>query len=137
MTESARGRTVVEAVGHLAVVLGLVFVGLEVRQNTTATRSAIQQAVFEGGVEANVTVMNNQRLRELIVMTDQDPAWAATAPRDADYLLLQRFYLNRFNNLENAYYHYLQGTYDPEVWAGQTGWVGLLSDDPLMSHFWS
>ena len=91
------------------VVLSLLFVGWEIRQNTVAARSATQLAIHEGSIQANVNVMNNERLRNLLVLTRNDRDWAATAPRDADYLLVQRFYMNRFNNLENGYYHFLEG----------------------------
>ena len=116
---------------------GLVFVAFEINQNTAATRSATQQAIYEGGIQANLNVMNNERLRELLVLTESDPGWAATAPRDKDYLLLKRFYLNRFNNLENAFYHYLEGTYDQKLWLGQEGWIRGIAVEPLMKHFWA
>jgi hypothetical protein len=137
MADSGRGRIILETVGLLAVVVSLIFVGLEIRQNTAATLSATQQAVFEASVQANLNVMNNERLRELLVEVEEHPDWAANAPRDADYLLLKRFYQNRFNDLENANYHYLQGTYAAELWEGQRGWIGLIAQEPLMRHFWS
>ena len=49
MSESNRRRLVVEAIGLTLVAVSLVFVGLEVQQNTAATRSATQQAIYEGG----------------------------------------------------------------------------------------
>ena len=136
MTDTKKGRILVEAIGLAGIVVSMIFVGLEIRQNTAATRSATQQAVYEAGLQSNVNVMSNERLRELLILTEQDPDWASTAPRDADFLLLERFYLNRFNNLENAYYHFLQGTYDSDLWASQDGWIGLIADEPLMRHFW-
>lgn len=136
MAASTRARLIIEGIGLTGVIFSLVFVGLEIQQNTAATRSATQQAVYEGGIQSNVNVMNNERLRELLILTERDSAWASTAPRDADFLLLERFYLNRFNNLENAYYHFLQGTYDPRLWMGQEGWIKTVAAEPLMSHFW-
>ena len=72
-----------------------------------------------------------------MVLTTDNPDWAATAPRDSDYLLLRRFYMNRFNNLENGYFHFLQGTYDARLWTGQAGWLRLIAGQPLMRHFWA
>ena len=87
MAVSNRGRLAVEGIGLTLVAVSLVFVGLEVRQNTAATRSATQQAVYEGNQQSNLNVMNNDRLRDLLVLTTDDPDWAATAPRDSDYIL--------------------------------------------------
>jgi len=133
----SRLRLVVEGIGLAGVILSLVFVGFEIRQNTVAMRSATQQAIFETSIAANMNVMNNERLRELLVRTEDEPDWIATAPRDADYMLLKRFHQNRFNDLENAYFHFLQGTYDPRLWAGQEGWIGIIAEEPAMSHFWA
>ena len=136
MPEAKRGRLIVEAIGLAGVVVSVVFVGFEIRQNTAATRSATQQAVYESGIQSNLNVMNNERLRELLIFAEQNPEWVSTAARDADFLLVERFYLNRFNNLENAYYHFLQGTYDPVLWKGQEGWIGLIAREAAMRHFW-
>ena len=76
-------RTIGEIVAVAGILLGLVFVGWEIRQNTAATRSATQQAVYEGGIQSNLNVMNNERLRDLLVLTSDNADWAATAPRDS------------------------------------------------------
>ena len=134
---SENRRVTLESIGLAAVVVSLVFVGLEIRQNTAATGSATQQAVYDAGIQLNLNVMNNERLRDLLVLTRNDPNWAATVPRDGDYLLVRRFYMLRFNNLENAYYHFLQGTYDARLWTGQHEYTNSIAGEPLMKHFWA
>jgi hypothetical protein len=136
MSDRPKTRTLIEALGLGAVILSLVFVAYELRQNTAATRSATQQAIYEGGVESNLNVMNNELLREMLVMTRDSLEWVEVAPRDADFLLVERFYLNRFNNIENAYYHFLEGTLDERLWAAHAGWLRLVADDHRMRYFW-
>ncbi len=137
MAGSNRTRFIVELVGLTAVVISLVFVGQEIRQSTAATRSATQQAILEAGIQATVNVMTNERLRDLLVLTRDDPDWVITAPRDSDYLLIERFYLNRFNIMENAFYQFTTETLDSRLWEGQDGYLRLVARDPLMTHFWS
>lgn len=97
-------RPLVDGVGLVAVLAGLVFVALEIRQNTAAVRAATQQAIFEAGLQQHWGVIQNERLREVMVRARDDPAWAMTSPQIPDHILLERFYQQRFNGLENAYY---------------------------------
>ncbi|HJN94648.1 MAG TPA: hypothetical protein QGF41_02910 [Gammaproteobacteria bacterium] len=130
-------RNLIEIAGILGVISSLLFVGIEIRQNTIATRSATQQAVYESSVQNNINIMSNPRLREVLIRSEQDPNWINNEPRSTDRLLLERFYINRFNNLDNVYYHYLAGTYDPSLWEGIEGWINLIREEPLMIHFWN
>ena len=137
MAEPVRARLVVDGIGLTAVLLGLVFVGLEIRQNTLATHAETQQAVFDATLLAHWGVIENERLREVMVLARDDPDWATTIPQTSDHILLERFYWQRFNTLENVFYHYERGTLDPRLWEGWEGWIQSLVDDPVMAHFWA
>ena len=50
--------------GTVAVVMGLVFVGLEIRQNTLAVRGATIQSVAEMGQANNLAALESPELRE-------------------------------------------------------------------------
>lgn len=72
--ESSRTRRIVDAVGLAAVIASLIFVAAEVRQNTAAALSATQQVIFEGAQGGIVVVIGNERLRDVLVASKQDPA---------------------------------------------------------------
>jgi len=129
-------RLAIDGIGLAAVLTGLIFVGLEVRQNTAAVRAATQQAIFEAGLQQHWGVIDNARLREVMVMAQADSTWPMHMPQTADHILLERFYQQRFNSLENVYYHYLQGNLDPGLWTGWEGWIQGIVGDPVMSYFW-
>lgn len=131
-----RGRFLLDAVGLLAVILSLVFVGTEIRQNTAAVRSTTQQALYEGTQQAAINMMANERLREVLVAARKDPGWLAANTGTPDYLLLQYFFLNRFNYIENVRYHLGEGTFSQEAWVGVNGWFRSVATEPLMQHFW-
>ena len=73
MSEAGRGRLILDGIGLTAVLAGLVFVGLEIRQNTIATQAATQQAVFDATLQAHWGVIENERLRELMVLVEVTP----------------------------------------------------------------
>ena len=72
-----------------------------------------------------------------MVLARDDPSWVEQTPETADHILLERFYQQRFNSIENAYYHHLSDNLDPGLWAGWEGWITSLVEDPLMAHFWA
>ena len=55
-------KLVVEAGGAIAVLLGLVFVGLELRQNTSAVEAATFQGLTDATNEALLTVVADAEL---------------------------------------------------------------------------
>jgi len=69
--DGSRIRTWTEAIGLIAVVASLVFVGLEIRQNAEATRAATAQSLNDGWLEWNLRMATPDRwevvahLREL------------------------------------------------------------------------
>ena len=137
MSNAVRARGIVDGVGLTAVLLGLVFVGFEIRQNTAATRAATQQAILDASLQAHWGVIENPRLREVMIIARDDPDWATATPQTSDHILLERFYWQRFNTLENAFYHYTEGSFDARLWAGWDSWSRGLAPDPLMSHYWA
>lgn len=132
-----RARLLIDSIGIFAVVVSLIFVGVEIRQNTAATQSATYQGIFEGAQQTLVNIIENERLREIMVVSEADPDWIAGHIGTADYLLLYAAYSSRFNAIENTLFHYLHGTYPQEAWQGTDGAVRVLASSSNMRYFWS
>ena len=130
------GKAVRETLGFVAVVAGLLFVGMEIQQNTVATRAVTQQAIFDSGTEMNINVMTNERLRDLRVGALADPSGLDSGRSPSDDMLLRHFYLTRFNFVENAFYHVSHGTVDAEYWSGIDGWMRSVVGDAVHRHYW-
>ena len=56
----------IEIASAVAVFLGLVFVGLELKQNTEAVESQTSQGLLEMANQANDQIASNQQLAELV-----------------------------------------------------------------------
>ena len=61
-----------EVVGTIAVILTLIFVGLEVRQNTSAVESAAAQAVHENFAGWYASLQNEPELFEISIKGMKD-----------------------------------------------------------------
>lgn len=76
MSEDTRPvwRGAAEAIGVLGVIGSLIFVALEIRQNTNAVRSATIQAISQQSYDANYRLAENSELVEIISKADNGEA---------------------------------------------------------------
>jgi len=130
------GKAVRETLAALGVIASLVFVGTEIRQNTTATRSATQNAIYDAGRQGAFAVMANQPLMEAIVAVANDPSLLDSIDGTLDGELLSGLWNARFNEMENAYFHYRQGTLDTDPWLGFEGYIVEQARTPPFLHYW-
>ena len=59
-------KEVLETVGSVAVLIGLVFVGFKLRQNTAALQSVTSQGLLEQSDQANFLLATNPELDDLV-----------------------------------------------------------------------
>lgn len=106
-------RSIAEAVGVIGVIASLVFVGVEIRQNAEATRSAMAQQLTDGWLQWNLTMVDSDawaavgRLYEL-----EDLSEASFEDRSVAGSLMRAV----FQNWSNLHYHYLNGNLDQTLW---------------------
>ena len=109
------GKAVRETLGFLGVVASLVFVGLEIRNNTVVAQAATRQSVVDQAMGLYGNIITNEQLRELIIAASADPTGFDRSP--SDELLLRFYFRSVFDVMENAFYHFQNGTLDDEYWA--------------------
>jgi hypothetical protein len=68
---SARG--IAEIIGLFGVLVSLVFVGFEVRQNSMATRASTNAAVADSFIELNLVLASNRELAHVVVVAFDNP----------------------------------------------------------------
>ena len=92
-----RRKDTIEAVGVVAIVAGLVFVALEIRQNTNAVRSSVIQSISDQSINALQVAVEDESLRQ-----SQSAIVNGTANEDQMrqarryYAMLVRIQQNRF-----------------------------------------
>ena len=64
---------IAEFIGLISIVGSLVFVGLEVRQNSVATRASTNAAVADAFLELNLVLASSPELARSVVVSFDDP----------------------------------------------------------------
>ena len=102
----------VELVGIFAVVASLVFVGVEVRQNSVATRSATNAAVKDAFSELNLAIASSPELARAMVSLAESPDDALPE----DQLRVLALWRALFHTWSNVHRQHLNGTVDPALY---------------------
>jgi len=114
MTES-RGqniRTFLEASGGIAVLIGLIFVGLELRQNTAAVQAATFQDLTHTSAEFLVEIASDPENRRVYSVGRTGTDLLSEEERNHYYFLMQAFWLR----MQNAFMQWERGTLTDEDW---------------------
>ena len=75
-------RNRLELIGFISVIASLVFVGMEISQNTTAVRGATNQAISEQASELYLTIATDRNLAGLVKKLYDDVPREAFGPID-------------------------------------------------------
>ncbi len=109
---STRNQRIAEFVGLVGVIGSLVFVGLEVRQSTLATKAATDASVADSFRELNLVMASSPELAEVLAAHAGNPE---EAPRAAKIQMLG-LYRAVFHIWSNAHRQHLNGTIDPALY---------------------
>lgn len=109
----SEGAQIAEIVAALAVVVSLVYVGLQLQSNTAAVRSASVQAITSTTASVLAVQSSNPELVRIRRIGDLDPS-----DLDDDEAYQYRlFYRNFWLNHQNTFFQRRLGVIDENVWA--------------------
>ena len=120
-----------EILGVLGVIASLIFVALEIRQNTSAVRSATIQAISEGSHDSNYRLAENPDLLAIIRKADSlEPLTIGERDRLFSlYTAIMRLNQNRFQQLR-------LGVLDEDT-LFQVGGRGRFYRGPFFAEYWA
>lgn len=122
-SDSLKG--ILELVGSGAVLVGLIFVGLELRQNTAALEATSLQNQTDASTDFLTLVASDAELARIWLVASDDPAQLNET--DAfRYLMLARA---RWLRMQNAYLQWQRGMLTDDDWSFYEGLICNLETD--------
>jgi hypothetical protein len=101
----------IQIVGIFALVASLIFVGVEVRQNSIATRSAANAAVKDAFRELNLVIASSPELAKAVTGNVENPGNALPEER----FQMLAMWRALFHTWSNVHRQHLNGTLDPAL----------------------
>ncbi len=137
MDERSSRRIWVDALGAVGLIASLVFVGLEIRQNTVATRAGTAQAVFEENSAWIVGMLQNRPMVELLVEVQANPDTITSMDGTPEGMMLQMVARSNFEYYQNVWYQAQTGALDEQLWTLSLGaQFNSLATDPILIYHW-
>lgn len=122
-----------EIFGGLAVVLSLVYVAAQLRQNTQALRRAASADAISAIRHWNDALIRDPEVGRIFTqgLTGIDSL------SEADRIRFLTLMVNFFKTYEDLYYQYANGAMDPEVWAGWEQLGVMYFNTVGMRQYWN
>jgi hypothetical protein len=137
--ETNGAREILEALGSLGdfiggigVIVTLVYLAMQIRQNTRSVRAASAQQVLSGAAEFLEHVSADPILADLFTRGGAHPDSLSPAERARQGLLLMALY----RRYESVYRQHERGTVASEDWAGLRVSMSTMSRRPFARAWW-
>ncbi len=124
---------VAEIGSALAVVVSLVYVGLEINQNTGAVKASTLQAMIDYGRQQSEILVTDATLAALVETGEADPNSLTPRERSQFY----EFTIWRMAMWELSFLNHEVGLVEDEMWLAWDGYYrGLVRNKPGYPEFW-
>ncbi len=121
-----------ELVGGVAVVASLIYVGLQVRQNTQVTRTNSAYQLYELFTKVSIPVIENAGVAEIVERGSAEP----TSLSAADWTRFTEYAYVRFGTWEAAFLSHKRGTIDLALWESWDEAMRQVLAAPGFQKFW-
>lgn len=126
---------IAEIVGGIAIVVSLIFVGYEVRQNTQATQIAAYQQLINGISEFNIQTLENPDLRAVRNKLVSGANIKELNPDEQQ--IINAFLYLAYRNGDMAYMQYRGGLIDEERLISGMGLLVDFLELPTVQSHWN
>jgi len=103
---------IAEIITTVALVVSIIFVGLQINQNTAATRSAASQAVHSRFSDWYLSAQSDPDLLSISIRGMDEYGTLSPTEKSQFIAMFMAFSLNN----QDAYYKWQDGSLDPEIW---------------------
>ena len=121
-----------EALGGIAVLISLVYLAVQIRQNTRTAQSTAFQQVIDSFSEITLAIGKDRDLSELFARATG--GLAALDP--VDQARIRFVMLSLFRRAKSVFFHSEQGTLDMESWAGIRESLKVTLSSAGIREFW-
>ena len=132
------GKAIRETLGFLAVVASMIFVGLEIQQNTVAQRAETRQGLADASRDMSLAIATNPELNRVWYAMWQpylDDGRAAARLTFSDTLVARSSMFTNLRNVENVFLQMLEGVIDESV-LNTYNFNSPTYDAPFFALYW-
>ena len=118
---------------NAGVIIGLIFLALEINQNTEVARSAVDAEITTLSTEFHMRLAENPALARAYYVGLRDPDSLTEDERIQLHYLIPALFLL----MEGAHRQYIRGFLPEEGWKPYEGLISYLLGNPLVREWWT
>ena len=122
-----------EFLSALAVVVSLLYLAVQIRQNSRMLRSTASQSAARNSSDFATALISDRELLRLFVAGRRD--LSDLSPEDRD--VFSTIIINLFYSYESGFYQLQDGTIHPEVWEGRQKMIQRLLQEKGTAEWWA
>jgi hypothetical protein len=122
-----------ETIGALAVVISVLYLALQIRQNTSHVRSSGYQAAAQTGNNFLEGLASNPEALRVFHIAQESYVELSDEDRRLAHTLIMQLFLM----YESLYYQYEDEVVDPDMWEGRRKMMFGFLSKPGISAWWS
>jgi len=108
-----------EIISSIAVIISLIYLAIQIRQNTDAERTTTYQSIVSDFGALNISMASTPELSDMFVRGLED----FNQFKPAERARISQAFFQCFRYFENMFYQHHRGYLDEEIW---TGWKRLI-----------
>ncbi len=122
-----------ETLGAIAVLLSLLYLGMQIKQNTRSLKSAAYQAAIASMSDmARATGTDLQTARVVRIFLQEDMADLS----EDEFMMATSYLTGLFRNFENFYYQHETGAMEDHLWVGMRNSMVGYHHMPNVRSWW-
>ncbi|MGR8948207.1 MAG: hypothetical protein ACU84Q_09190 [Gammaproteobacteria bacterium] len=121
-----------ELIGAIAVVISLIYIAVQIRQNTWTVRASTEQAVFESAIDLDRIILTDPEFSRIWYLGRSSPDALDKEKARRFRRLMSMFY----RNFENVYFQHKKGLVDDGIFERWGTIVSHVSRQPGAERWW-
>lgn len=121
-----------EFVGAIAVVVSLIYLAIQIRQNTKTVRTSTYQAALDSARSDTELILSHPHLERIYRVGRRDPTELTDEERPVFRMLLGQLLLN----YEILFLQHQHGVIDDDFWRGRQQGLRALLSQPGVRRWW-
>jgi len=121
-----------EIFAAVLVIVSLVYVGVQIKQNTSALRSNTAHNTSEGFTDLYLILARSREMADIFARGTRDYESLDSIEKIQFFAYFQKF----FRTYENAYYQYTRSALEVEPFDGLTKQLEMVSSLPGVKRYW-
>jgi hypothetical protein len=122
-----------ELIGGAAIIISLIYVGIQIRQNTTAQRLSTSHQISEDLADVYLFPSGSEDMAQIFI----DGLTGDVSLQGPDHMRFYGYLHKFFRTMENAYYQYRHGALEWHAFEGVTRQFQYIVSTPGGQRYWA